>query len=95
MTDLNTNKNEQLEELFNLIALEYDCEPAPEFSPEQARVIALAFYLLTSRQNLTWLLDDLIMLISNSGTEMDYCRHTIKNLARFLNTLNHPCVRIH
>jgi hypothetical protein len=83
-------QKEMLQNLLMEIECEFDSETPPQFTTEQAKVIATAFYLLQSRANITQVIDQLIMLLSIQDPELDWARHTFKNLARFLNVANHP-----
>jgi hypothetical protein len=82
-----------LEDLRLEIEGEFDGETPPAFTPEQAKVIATAFYLLHTRANTTQVMDHLIMLLANQDPELEWAQHTFKNLARFLNVCNHPSIQ--
>ncbi len=87
------DKKEELSQLANRLRDEFDgTEPA---DPEQGQsyAIAMAFYLMTSQRDINEMIDDLVMLLSNQDPEMEWCKHTVKTLARFLNNLNHPSIR--
>lgn len=88
-------KSEKLKQLMAAIEDQYDGEAPPEMDDEKCRVIAQAFYLLISRTEINDMMDTLIMLLANQDPDLDWSRHTIKNLARFLNTLNHEVIRTH
>jgi hypothetical protein len=88
--DKTLQTKELLEHLRLEIESEFDGEPPPAFTPEQAKIIATAFYLLHSRASITWIMDQLIMLLANQDPEHEWVKHTFKNLARFLNVANHP-----